>query len=151
MRKILDANELLKTLISPISPWIFETGSIVLDSVRPQLASKDGFEWVELNGTHMHELHDFWDEVLRAFSLPQYFGRNPHALRDCLTDINIMTKSEYLLVIRHGVDFLSSEAEPQLALIIETFEDIAEELSTAIELGEAWDRPPMPFHVCFLN
>ena len=41
-----------------------------------------------LNGTKIQSLSDFYDEIARALSLPEYFGRNLDALADVLsTDI----------------------------------------------------------------
>jgi len=92
-----------------------------------------------VRGNKMRRLTRLFDEVAAALQFPDYFGENWDALEDCLTDLEWLPASGYVLFVSRTVEVLSEESDEQ-------FETFVTVLSTACE---EWARckPPKPFHV----
>lgn len=83
----------------------------------------------------------FFDELAAALQFPYYFGENWHAVDDCITDLEWLPASSYLLVISHADELMSDDGEPELQAVFTTLGRAADD----------WQRrsPPVPFHVLF--
>ena len=92
----------------------------------------------------------FHDEVSSAFRFPDYYGRNIHALRDCLTDLAWLPSCEgYLVIFEHGETLLIEENHEVLNCFLSAFQDAGLDWGTEISRGEWWDRKAIPFHTVF--
>jgi RNAse (barnase) inhibitor barstar len=47
----------------------------------------------------MTQLDGFYSELAAALQFPDYFGENPAAVAECLTDLSWMPADAYLLVV----------------------------------------------------
>jgi hypothetical protein len=97
---------------------------------------------------NMVTLEGFYDELSRALVLPDYFGRNLNALHECLTDMEWFSVSNGILVIVENAQMLSGGDSTEGFLSI--LDKAGEVWSHPVNLGEAWDRPAIPFHAVLL-
>lgn len=87
----------------------------VLDEDRAILAAL-GYRVHVLDAGTWQSATDMHEDVQRALSFPQYYGRNLAALVDCLSDLNIPTDGGVALVVRHFDKF--ARLEPALATAV---------------------------------
>jgi hypothetical protein len=89
-----------------------------------------------------------FDETAAALQFPYYFGENWPAFDECLSDLEWMRGSAYLVMISDATEFLAS-AEP---------EDFRIWVQTILNANVGWltpneyiprERKPTPFHVLF--
>jgi hypothetical protein len=93
----------------------------------------------------------FYEELIRVFSLPDYFGRNLNALNGCLTDNDILRGLAFIVVIVDGDFLLVKEGQQALSGFLDTLSFVGKEWGYTCESGEAWDRPAIPFHTIIQN
>ena len=82
---------------------------------------------------------------------PNYYGQNSAALEECLSDLSWLSSSGYVLVIINSAKLLAKEPPSELTWLMTLLEEVCEEWSHPVSLGEEWDRPAIPFHVVFLD
>ncbi len=92
-----------------------------------------------VRGNKMRCLSDLYNELSSALQFPYYFGENWDALDECLTDLEWLHASGYVLAILHARDLLAAEDAIQL----ETFLHVLLRASTSFAQG----TNPKPFHV----
>lgn len=63
-----------------------------------------------LDGQHCLTYDDFHDEATIVFQLPDYYGRNPNALDECINDLDWIDAESYALVLRN-YDLLFSKEQ----------------------------------------
>ncbi len=95
----------------------------------------------------MQDLPGTYDRLSEAFELPDYFGRNLNALRDCLSDHVVLRETAFVVCIAHASEALKNAGSDALAGLLDTFKRVADELAEPITEGQPWDRPAIPFHV----
>jgi RNAse (barnase) inhibitor barstar len=101
---------------------------------------------VEVDGTAARTLESFFNVLSEALNLPDYFGRNWEALKDCLEDLEWLPGDSYLFIFRNA-DQLFSDEPIEREAFLRILNLVAQEWATPIVLGEWWDRPAIPFHV----
>ena len=79
-----------------------------------------------------------FDELARAFSFPDYFGRNWDAASDCMSDVRDR-RPRFLAVLR-GIP-ASSDARANVALAAETIGAEYRDACAQCVVLEAWDSP----------
>lgn len=62
-----------------------------------------------LDGCNCLTYDEFDDEVIKVFQLPDYYGRNTHALDECINDLDWIDAESYTLVLRSYDKFFSNE------------------------------------------
>ena len=85
----------------------------------------------KLDGNNCKTSTDLYIELVKAFDLPDYFGKNLDALYDCLMDLEWITKDHVVLIIDHFDHLLTEEInDPEL------LEDL---LITLDDVCRSWD------------
>jgi len=92
-----------------------------------------------LRGTKMLTSGDLYDEFAAALQFPCYFGENWNAFDECLTDLEWLPGSGYVLLIMDSLHVLSNQRS-ELGVFMRIIRDVA------IEWRKTRD---MPFHVLF--
>jgi hypothetical protein len=64
-----------------------------------------------MRGQEMHDSDGVFTQFYEALRLPDYFGWNWNALRDCLTDLHWISAKHFLLTIDDADAVLSGSAE----------------------------------------
>ncbi len=87
------------------------------------IVNKSKFQAIRFKNTFVAKLDgecckssiDLYNELERAFDLPDFFGKNLDALYDCLMDLEWITQDHVILIIEHFDDLLSEEInDPEL-------------------------------------
>lgn len=104
---------------------------------------------VEVSGHDIPTLDLLFRVFADKFHFPEYFGHNWGAFDDCLRDLEWLNATGFTLVITCAEELL--RAEPvAAATLIKVLDKAGHEWAELIDLGEPWDRPPMPFQVFLL-
>lgn len=137
-------------LQTPREPWLLEVVSSPGQGYEFAWATADhGMTSRVLRGSKMTRLADLYDEVGAVLQFPDYFGENQAALEECLTDLSWLPGEAYVVVVVDAINVLDQEPGESFATFAETLSAAARKWATPVELGEAWDRPAIPFHVGF--
>ena len=104
-------------------------------------------KWIHLDGASMPDLPSAYSTLIHAFSLPAYFGRNLAALRECLTDADVLGSSAFAVYFENPTLALKDANSEALLGLLDAFANAAEELGQPIHEAASWDRPALPFHV----
>jgi hypothetical protein len=100
-----------------------------------------------LRGPKMRTVDALFDEVGAALQFPYYFGENWPALDDCITDLEwVPPRAGYVLVLAEAEMVLDDERDA-LNVLRRVLTNAVTEWAKPVELGEWWDRPPVPFSV----
>ena len=102
-----------------------------------------------LDGKKMTSLSCFYDEIAKSFKFPNYIGRNFNSLSEGLADLSWLPQQNYLILITNGICVLSKENSEILDGFIEILDEIGQEWSEPINVGELWDRPAISFKTIF--
>jgi hypothetical protein len=101
-----------------------------------------------LRGAKMRSTSALMDEVSAALQFPHYFGDNWAALDECLADMEWLLPSKgIVLIVRDAELVLVDEDVEGLEAFVAALRNASNEYGEPVELGEAWDRPAVPFHV----
>lgn len=112
-------------------------------------------DWLEagltvrsVRGAKMRSTAALMDEVSAALQFPYYFGENWAALDECLADMEWLMPSKGLVLVVRDADLVLCEEEvEELESFVAALRNASDEYAEPVELGEAWDRPAVPFHV----
>lgn len=133
-------------LLAPEPPWVVR-GDLADERTRSAIEEAGNLGIVvEVDGAAACTLESFFNVLSEALNLPDYFGRNWEALKDCLEDLEWLPGDSYLFIFRN-VDQLFSDEPIERAAFLRILNLVAQEWATPIALGEWWDRPAIPFHV----
>lgn len=133
-------------------PWVMKASapcSVYFKSLCGFADFQENVRLLVLEGACMSNLEGLYGEFERVFELPEYFGRNFNALEECLSDLEWLDGSGYIVFIKDADALLCEEQQDVLRGLIELFVTVAQCWAAPIALGEAWDRPGVPFHVVF--
>jgi RNAse (barnase) inhibitor barstar len=122
-----------------------------MKEVRTAWIQDAGRKWVDLDGRRMQDLLSVYDHLIEAFVLPDYFGRNLNALRDCLSDQDVLQGSAFVVCISHTSEMLVNANSDALAGLLDTLTVVADELAEPVDEGQPWDRLAIPFHVLLVD
>jgi hypothetical protein len=136
-------------LTQAVSPWIlFFEGSPGSAYEFAWRCADEGMTTRVLRGSKMCSEPALFDELGAALQFPDYFGENWPAAVECSADLAWMPAGEgYVLVITEADLVLSEEAPGQIGVLVKTLTGAAESWAVAVEDGEWWDRPAVPFHI----
>lgn len=65
-------------------PWVHEIGRLGLSRLLSSTAASDGVRML-MDGRRMRTVDDLFQQYLREFRLPEYFGWNWAAFDECMT------------------------------------------------------------------
>jgi RNAse (barnase) inhibitor barstar len=83
---------------------------------------------------------DVFDEFAAAWQFPCYFGENWDALEECLTDLEWLPASAYLLLVTNATHALEKSSLEQRRIFWSLLQRVSSSWSQA-------RQPPVPFHV----
>jgi RNAse (barnase) inhibitor barstar len=130
-------------------PWVLRfvgDESALVSSLFAWQAAHPEVRVHTLDGRQMCWGADYEDELERGLGLPGYYGRNANALNDCLTDEDVLGVQPIVIVVLHADQVLSRESPEMLDSFLDSLRHAGPEWAKPIELGEWWDRGPVPFH-----
>jgi hypothetical protein len=100
-----------------------------------------------LRGWKMRTVDALFDEFAAAMQFPYYFGENWAAFDECLAQsIRVPSWTGLVVAVLGAADVLVEEPL-DLPAFRRCVDGAHREYSAAIELGELWDRPAVPFHL----
>ncbi|HEY0258910.1 MAG TPA: barstar family protein [Lacisediminihabitans sp.] len=109
------------------------------------------YGWLDLGvaarlvrGRKMSDIHGLFDEFAAALQFPLYFGENGDAFNDCITDLPYLFPNAGIAIVISEPDRIEFGILPWLVSALTRASKV---WAAPIELGEWWDRPPVPFHV----
>ncbi len=107
-----------------------------------------GFAVRTVRGRKMRTLDRLFDEFAAALQFGWYFGENLDAFDECMGDLPdwVPPGRGYVVVVDDAAQVLADDPS-RLPSIVRSLGHVAGYLAEAIERGESWDRPPVPFHV----
>jgi RNAse (barnase) inhibitor barstar len=100
---------------------------------------------VELDGTRMQDLTQFFVEYARAFRFPDYFGANWPAFDECLGDLDWLPSHAYTTVITSGESLLR-DFPVEREIFSRVVSDVGRRWAGSFGLGPAWGGGEVPFH-----
>jgi hypothetical protein len=103
-----------------------------------------------LPARRMPTLPALYARFAQTWDFPDYFGHNPSALEDCLTDLAWAPAPTYVCVIDRAEELLIDEPPQVLALLVDLLSRVGAFWGTPVALGEPWDRPARPFRTVLL-
>ena len=130
-------------------PWLvtFDGSSSDADEFAWRCAA-DGYTARLLRGERMQTEPALFAELGAALQFPYYFGGNWPALAECLADLDWLDAGKgYVIVITNPELVLAHEKPTQLAVLSRLFGEAAATWAEAVDDGQPWDRPAVPFHV----
>lgn len=133
-------------------PWVLKTTNSfehLLGNLLPVLSEKKGFKIIKIDGRKMQTTSAFYEELVCALCLPNYFGRNLNALSECLSDLKWLKGIGFILVIRYAEEVLRLESPEKL----EGFLDVLKAAGSEWSRSDTFGRPhpsPTPFHTIFI-
>lgn len=102
-----------------------------------------------LRGAKMRSYQGLYDEFAAALQFPYYFGENMAAFDECLSDLEWLSGSCFILAISDADLLLDQEDREALPHLIGRLAELAGEWNEpASDVGE-YLRDPTPFHVLF--
>jgi RNAse (barnase) inhibitor barstar len=140
-------------LFQTSEPWVLKTYDSFEELTRwlqPQLSEEKGFRLITIDGHKMQTASTFYDELISIFKLPNYFGRNLNALSECLSDLEWIKSSGFIILIQNAEDVLRLEAPEKLEGFLDTLKSAGNEWRQAVNYGTTWNRTPTPFHAVLL-
>ena len=100
-----------------------------------------------IDGSKTKDKDSFLTEIANAFNFPGYYGHNLDALWECIRDLEWIEKENYILIIKHGDDFLSNEPMKTRTDIIKLLQDVCLDWSDPTIQGNDQIRRKADFRV----
>ena len=137
----------LSTLTTAIVPQQNDNLDIELNNIKGHHASL----FCYLNGDKMRTLSGLMDEFASTLHFFEGFGKNWHALLDCLRDDLEYWKpfSSIIFAIKNAEYILANDQE-QLVWFFVTLEDVRQHWSNNVDDIEGFGHVAIPFHVALL-
>lgn len=110
-----------------------------------QRADAGGARVRVLHARRMTTLNGLWKEFALGWEFPDYFGHNPSALEDCLTDLAWAPAPAYLCVIDWAEVLLADEPPAALAMLVDLLARVGQFWGAPVAAAEPWDRSAVPF------
>ena len=137
----------LEHLQSTDPPWVElvvlkggQTGDHLPRQIR-------GYVVVTFEGKNCATRSEILAEFGKMLSFPSYYGRNWDALNECITDMEWMPASGYLIYLTDAHLVLLND-DHNYEIFVSVMKSAGEEWSIP-QAGE-WPRPAIPFHVLLL-
>lgn len=140
----------LTAMTSTVAPWLLRTAidRTDLEQELDKLKRDSGFAICYLDASKMKTLNGVFAEFATTLEFPSYFGFNSAAFDECLNDLSWLKPNGICIVISVAEQLLTDESS-EIGWLLQLLEEACKEWSEGVDKGEAWDRPPIPFHVLF--
>jgi RNAse (barnase) inhibitor barstar len=134
---------------------VSETSAFLVMEAHARSAANAVLGWADAGltvrtarGRQMRTVERLFDEMAAALQFPYYFGENWNAFDECLSDMDWLPLTVGIVIlVQDAAEVLSDAVDVELSVLARLIESARREYSAPIELGEWWDRPPVPFHV----
>ncbi|TCC08599.1 barstar family protein [Kribbella soli] len=134
---------------SPGGPWVHEVEQATVNQLLAPIESADGMV-TRFDGRRMRTLDALFQEYVREFMLPEYFGWNWPAFDECMTDLEWMPAKRYLTIVDHAGEVLKEDLG-ELPTYLRQMEDIGRHWSRAFALGPDWGGGEVPYHTVLVR
>ncbi|WP_406203906.1 MULTISPECIES: barstar family protein [unclassified Streptomyces] len=127
-------------------PWVHVIASDSQVTATEALPPNGAIFAARLHGQDMADADGVFTQFYESFRLPDYFGWNWDALYDCLSDLNWIPATRYILIIEGSENVLSGSMEER-SMFFRTLLRSAESWASRPEFPE---QPKSTFHVIFV-
>lgn len=101
-----------------------------------------------VRGSKARTREALFDEFSAALQFPYYFGGNWPAFNECLADLDWLSRQTgFVVLVYEAAQLLQEEQPEELAVLVRAIQNAAATFGNAVNDGEWWDRPAVPFHV----
>ncbi|WP_052745644.1 barstar family protein [Allosalinactinospora lopnorensis] len=143
----MSQKEIRELFTRPEAPWaVVADETLAVDELREELSVTRGIAWVDLDGAEMTRYESLMAAFQTKFEIPDYFGHNWPALDETLADLEWFPAEGYVAHVRNAHMVLQDHTEYGLHVFYRLMGRVSEEWSVPVEVGEYWDRGPVPFH-----
>ena len=123
-------------------PWLLMTQREITRRDVP-----DGILLVEADAALMMNWEEgLFPQLATVFQFPDYFGKNCHALDECITDLEWLPAEGYLLVIKNSASLLTEESDDDLGVLLRILDEAGKEWADPYIEWWAEKREGLPFH-----
>jgi len=140
-------------LLKPCEPWLLVVNMSDSDLTDRLWAltriTSPGIAVRFLRGKNMRNSEGLYNEFAAAMQFPYYFGYNGPAFDECMTDLEWLEATGYIIAIIESQEVLANEQDGELDLFLDSLRRICQHWSKPVTDGQPWDRPAKPFHVLF--
>jgi RNAse (barnase) inhibitor barstar len=131
-------NNLITALQEHLEPGLYQSTAIDRDALATFCEEKD-FQFFEIHGATITTKLNFFKACATAMQFPDYFGHNWDALEDCMTDLDWLPASGYVLLY-HQPETFAKVADPS---------DWSTLLSILRSVVKNWEELRTPMYVLF--
>jgi hypothetical protein len=105
-----------------------------------------------VRGSRMRTDHELFNEFSAAFQFSLYFGHNWDAFDECLRELEGLNPTKgIVVVITEAPEVLANEGPNEMLSFVRMLESAVLAWREPVSVGEAWDRPSIPFHVVLVT
>jgi RNAse (barnase) inhibitor barstar len=131
-------DELISALQGDRTPGLYQSAAdLDLEELADSCQEQD-FQWAHLDGATITNKTEFLSACATALQFPSSFGHNWDALEECLTDLEWLPASGYLLLYSHPKPFAQNHPKDWKTLI-EIFQSAIDE----------WNETDIPMYIVF--
>lgn len=136
----------IEQLIGSKEPFIHEVYCSWID-LEKYMNFKEGVYVAIIDGKNCTSMENVFSELSKAFKFPDYFGNNWAAFDECINDLDWLSSSSYVLILRNSNCILETEPK-DFEVLVETLKDTATEWVNGRHYDD-FPTEPTPFHVIF--
>jgi RNAse (barnase) inhibitor barstar len=125
-----------------------EKYSLWVDEIKSKL--EEDVEIHCISGKECAVVDHLYDVMAVRFNFPEWFGRNPHALVDCMRGVARFSKGVFVLKIENAFDFFRDESAENYSEIIYFFSVISDAWAAGCKQGLSCDHEPKIFCVALV-
>jgi RNAse (barnase) inhibitor barstar len=118
--------------------------STVADHLMAWTRAYPGWDILRVRGAKSSDEARFFDELAAALQFPYYFGENWNAVWDCITDLNWLRGSSFVVVF-DSAEYLLAESERGFQLLLGVLTDAHERWHQETADFGARGRQPIAF------
>jgi hypothetical protein len=124
------------------------TESEITDFMWSLVKRNESVEVRFLRGKKMRTVNTLFDEFSAALQFPYYFGENWNAFKECLTDLDWLPASSYILVITNA-DYLLDRDEESFRFFLHISKIAISEFQQRTNVSTGENLPLVSFHIIF--
>jgi RNAse (barnase) inhibitor barstar len=134
-------DDLLFNPDGPAVSVLAATPSAVANYLIAWTPAHPGWDILRVRGTKSSDEATFFDELAAALQFPYYFGENWNAVWDCITDLNWLKGSSFLVVF-DSAEHLLSESDRGFQFLLTVLTDAHERWHReTVDFGDEGPQP----------
>ncbi len=115
--------------------------------LEKNISFKENVHVATIDGSKCKSIDNTFVEFANAFKFPSYFGNNWPAFDECINDLEWLSRSSYVLIIKNSNYIL--EMEPKnFQILLEILKDTSIEWAKGRDYND-FPTEPTPFHIVF--